>query len=168
MQPGKFYVGSHDKTRVDAIVRISRRNSERTVGGGQREYPLFWRLFRENDPESRLVAHCVTMRRVVNLENNVRAGFDEFGLSGTKNFRRLAWRIADKKITGQRAGVRLLLCFDLRRGKKNSGLLSAEPLGIWFANKRNDVMDHRAIGGTNFRGLDPLVFAEAGGNNHVL
>src|SRR6266850_1643677 len=106
--------------------------------------------------------------RVVDLKNNVRAGFDELGLARAKNFGRLTRRVADEEIAGKSAGIRLLFRFDLRRGEKDTRLLLAKPMGAWFANVGNDVMNDRASCGANFGGLDPSVFGESSGDDHVL
>ena len=168
MQTRKSYIGANDKVGIDAIVGMAGRNFECAIGGGQGEDTLFRWLLGKDDAEPRLIASGVTVRRVVHLKNNVRAGFDELGLTGTKNFGRLAGSVANEKIAGKGTGVGLLFCFDLRSSEKDAGLLSTEPVRAGFAHVRNDVMNHHAIGGANLGGLNPFVFGESGGNDDVL
>src|ERR1051325_8850757 len=104
----------------------------------------------------------------VDLKNNVGAGLDELGLARAKDFGRLTRSVADEEIAGKRAGVRLLFGFNLWRGEKDAWLLRAEPLGVGFANKGNDVVNDRASGGADFGGLDPSVFSESNRNDDVL
>src|SRR5216684_3518637 len=114
MQTGEFYVRGNFKAGVDPIVGIAGRNLEGPVGSGKREDAVARRLLGENDAEAGLIAHSVSVRCVVDLENDVRARFDELGLAGTQNFRRWAGRIADEKIAGKRAGIRFFFGLDLR------------------------------------------------------
>src|SRR2546425_10181046 len=114
MQAREFYVVANDKVGIDAIVGMAGRNFECAIGGGQGEDALFRWLLGKDDAEPRLIASGVTVRRVVHLKDNVRAGFDELGLTGTKNFGRLTGSVANEEIAGKGAGVRLLFCFDLR------------------------------------------------------
>src|SRR5437660_2964815 len=138
MQTRKFYIGANDKVGIDAIVGLAGRNFECAIGGGQSEYTLFRRLRGKDDAEPRLIARGMTVRRVVHLKNNVRAGSDELGLTGTKDFGRLAGSVANEKIAGKGTGVGLLFCFDLRSSEKDAGLLSTEPGRAGFAGVRND------------------------------
>ena len=85
-----------------------------------------------------------------------------------KNFRGLAWRITDEKIAGQGARVRLLIRLCRRRDKKYAGLLILEVIRSGFAEVRNDMMHHRAVGRPHFEHLHPLVFLEASRNDDIL
>ena len=58
MQAGERDVRAHFEARVDAIVRITRRNLERAVDGRQREDALLRRLLGEDDAESRAIGHA--------------------------------------------------------------------------------------------------------------
>src|SRR5712675_1671878 len=94
MQTGKLYVRGNFKAGVDPIVGMAGRNLEGAVGRGKRKDALARRLLGENNPQPGLITHSVSVRRVVNLKNDVGAGLDELGLPGTKNLRRLAGRVA--------------------------------------------------------------------------
>src|SRR5882672_7482129 len=83
--------------------------------------------------------------RVVDLKNNVRAGFDELGLARAKNFGRLTRRVADEEIAGKGAGIRLLFRFDLRRGEEDTRLLLAKPMGARFTNEGDNVMNESRV-----------------------
>src|SRR4029077_18652239 len=108
MQPRELHVSADLEARVDLVVRVTRRNLERAIDGGQREDPLLRRALREDDAESRAIVDGVAVRCVVPLEHDVRSGLDQFRLSWTKDLRGLARRVADEKITGQRARIGLL------------------------------------------------------------
>src|SRR5467141_2836520 len=133
MQTGKLYVRGNFKARVDSIIRMTRRNLEGAIGCGKRKDSFARRLLGENDAEAGLIAHGVSVRRVVNLKNDVRAGFDELGLAGPQDLGRLAGRVADQEIAGKRAGIRFFFGLDLRGDKEDAGLLSTKPLGARFA-----------------------------------
>jgi hypothetical protein len=64
----------------------------------------------------------------VNLEDDVGASFDEFGLARAQNFGGLPGRVSHEEVAGEGAGVRLLFRFHLRSGEENAGLLVAEPV----------------------------------------
>src|SRR6266404_4981237 len=113
MQTGKFYVGGNFKAGVDSIIRMARRNFEGAVGSGERKDAFARRLLGENDAEAGLIAHGVSVRRVVNLKNDVGAGFDELGLAGPQDLRRLAGRVSNQEIAGKRAGIRFFFGLDL-------------------------------------------------------
>src|SRR6266849_1165458 len=168
MQTGEFYVRGNFKAGVDAIIRMAGRNLEGPVGSRKREDAGARRLLGENDAEAGLIAHSVSVRRVVDLKNDVGAGFDELGLAGTKDFGGLAGRVANQEIAGKRAGVRLFFGLDLRGGEEDAGLLSTEPVGARFANVGNDVVDNAASGRADLSGLNPLIFGETGGHDYVL
>src|SRR5882724_11077653 len=72
MQAGKLYIRGNFKAGVDSIIRMARRNLEGAVGRGKRKDAFARRLLGENDAEAGLVAHGVSVRRVVDLKNDVR------------------------------------------------------------------------------------------------
>src|SRR5262245_8938126 len=144
------------------------RNLERTVGSGKRKDALFGRLLGEDHAELGLVPGGMAVRRVVDLEDDVRAGFDELGLARLKDLGGLAGRVADQEIAGERAGVWLLLGLYLRRREENARSLTAKPVRIGLAHERDDVVDDHTVGGTNFGGLHPHVLSEARGHDDVL
>src|SRR6266403_4962945 len=119
MQTGKLYVGGNFKAGVDSIIRMTWRNLEGAIGCGKRKDSFARRLLGENDAEAGLIAHSVSVRRVVDLKNYVRAGFDELGLPGTKDFGRLAGCVANQEIAGKRAGIRFLFGLDLRSDEED-------------------------------------------------
>src|SRR6476620_6761654 len=125
MQSGELHVSADLEARVDLVVRMTRWNLERAIDGGQREDPLPRRALREDDAESRAIVDGVAVRRVVHLEHDIRAGLDQFRLSWTKDLRRLAGRVADEKVTGQRARIGLFFCLHLRSDEENARLLAA-------------------------------------------
>ena len=104
----------------------------------------------------------------MHLKNNVRAGFDEFRLTRTKNFRRLARRVSDQKIARQRTRVRFLFRFHLRSREENSRFLSAKPLRAGLSHKRNNVMHDHSIRRPNFRRLHPRILRKSRWNDYVL
>ena len=108
------------------------------------------------------------MWRVVQLEHDVGAGLDELRLPGPQNLRRLARRVADQKVTGQRAGFRLFMSADLRRREENAGRLASEPLRFRLADERDDVVHDHPFGRTHFRRLDPAVFGKVRRHDDVL
>ena len=130
MQAGELDVRAHFEARIDAIVRITRRNPERVVDGRQREDALFRRLFGEDDTKPRAIGPRMAVRRVVHLEHDVGAGLDELSLPGLENLRRLARCVADQKIAGQRAGFRLFIRTDLRRREEDAGRLASGTTSI--------------------------------------
>src|SRR5882762_11563422 len=71
MQTGEFYVRGNFKAGVDTIVGMAGRNLEGAVGSGKRKDAFARRLLGENDAEAGLVEHGVSVRRVVNLKNDV-------------------------------------------------------------------------------------------------
>src|SRR5215467_3193750 len=98
MQTGEFYVAAHREVGVHAVVRVAGRNLERTVGSGKSQNALFGRLLGENDAEFRLVPAGMAMRRVVHLEDDVRAGLDKLGLAWPENFGGLPGGIAHQEV----------------------------------------------------------------------
>ena len=103
----------------------------------------FGGCLREDDAEARAIGARMAVRRVVHLEHDVRAGLDQFSLPGLENLRRLARRVADQKIAGQRADFRLFIRADLRRREKDAGRLASEPLRFRLADERDEVMHDR-------------------------
>src|SRR6267154_2798998 len=71
MQTGEFYVRGNFKTGIYTIVGMAGRNLEGAVGSGKREDALPRRLLGENNPKAGLIAHSVSVRRVVDLKNDV-------------------------------------------------------------------------------------------------
>ena len=110
----------------------------------------------------------MAVRRVVHLEHDVRAGLDQFSLSGLQNLRRLARGVTDQKIAGQRANFRLFIGGDLRRREEDAGRLASEPLRFRLADERDEVMHDLPLGRTHFRRLNPAVFSEARRDDDVL
>jgi len=88
---------------------MTRRNLERAVDGRQRQDALCRRLFGEDNAEPCAIVPRMAVRGVVHLKHDVGAGLDELPLSGPQNLRRLARRVADQKIAGERAGFRLVI-----------------------------------------------------------
>ena len=82
MQAGELDVRADFEARIDAMIRITRRNPERAVDGRQREDALFRRLPGEDNPEARAIGQRVAVRCVVQLEHDVGAGLDELRLPG--------------------------------------------------------------------------------------
>ena len=91
-----------------------------------------------------------------------------FACPGSQNLRRLARRVADQKIAGQRAGFRLFIRADLRRREEDAGRLASEPLRFRLADERDEVMHDLPLGGTYFRRLNPAVFSEVRRDDDVL
>ena len=91
-----------------------------------------------------------------------------FRLPGLENLRRLARRVADQKIAGQRAGFRLFIRADLRRREEDAGRLASKPLRFRLADERDEVMHDLPLGGTYFRRLNPAVFSEVRRDDDVL
>ena len=91
-----------------------------------------------------------------------------FRLPGLENLRRLARRVADQKIAGQRAGFRLFIRADLRRREEDAGRLASKPLRFGLADERDEVMHDLALGGAYFRRLNPAVFSEVRRDDDVL
>src|SRR5437660_12862489 len=106
MQTRKFYIGANYKVGIDAIVGMAGGNFECAIGGGQSEDTLFRWLLGKDDAEPRLIASGVTVRRGVHLKNNGRAGLDELGLAGAKNFGGRAGSVAHGHTGGKDTGVR--------------------------------------------------------------
>jgi len=140
MQAGEFDVGGDLETRVDAIVRMTRRNLERVVDRRQRENALFGRLSGEDDAEARPIARGVAVRRVMHLEHDVGAGFDQLRLPGKQNLGRLARRVSDQKIAGQRADFRLCIRADFGRREEDAGRLAPEPLRFRLSDEGDEVI----------------------------
>ena len=138
------------------------------VDGRQREDALFRRLFGEDNAKPRAIGPRMAVRRVVHLEHDVGAGLDELRLPGLENLRRLARRVADQKIAGQRAGFRLFIRADLRRREEDAGRLASKPLRFRLADERDEVMHDLPLGGTYFRRLNPAVFSEVRRDDDVL
>jgi hypothetical protein len=61
----------------------------------------------------------------VHLEDDVGAGLDELSLPGFEDLRRLARRVADQEIAGQRAGFGLFIRADLWAGLRGGEEASA-------------------------------------------
>jgi len=168
MEAGELDVRAQFEARVDAIVRMTRRNLERAVDGRQRQDALCRRLFGEDNAEPCAIVPRMAVRGVVHLKHDVGAGLDELPLSGPQNLRRLARRVADQKIAGERAGFRLFISAHLRCREEDAGRLPPEPLRFRLADVRDEVMHDLPRGGTDFRRLNPAVFSEVRRDDDVL
>ena len=110
----------------------------------------------------------MAVRGVVHLKHDVGAGLDELSLSGPQDFRRLARRVADQKIAGERAGFRLFISAHLRRREEDASRLAPEPLRFRLADVRDEVMHDLPRGGADFRRLNPAIFSEVRRDDDVL
>src|SRR6185437_11226320 len=104
-------------------------------------------------PDLAPVRSGLTIRRVVHLEDDVRAGPDELSAAVRQHGRRHAGRITDKKI-----GIALFRFLPVvLRNKWNAFLNSFHPLGAWRPHPGDHMMNHGAVAWPYFRHLHPGV-----------
>ena len=118
----------------------------------------------EDEAEAGLIRGGAAVGGVVNLEDEVTAGGNEFGVAWGEKVGIGAGEVGgDDLIESGKALQRLAL-----GGEEHAGRLVAEPFRTRGANEDDGVMDVGAALGADFEGGDPAVRGEAGGHDHML
>ena len=104
-----------------------------------------------------------TVRRVMQLKNQIAPGFDQLRLSRRQQLRKIARTIASQKLAWHTATMIMRI-----QRKRRSQRLSCQPTRTRLAHADNNVMRMHPVARTHFRQSHPRVLLEMCRQNHIL
>src|SRR5262249_42938775 len=155
-------------------IRFPRGNVEEGVVDERVHYALAGRLLGEDDSHFAAIGLRLPVGRVVHLENQIAAGLDQTSLTrpgaiciGARSVHGDHFGAACQAVEHAGAGILALWRRIGRRDEGRAGLNTSHKTRSLGTREQHYVMHNRAIAWTNLDLLDPLIFAEAGGNDEV-
>ena len=159
-QHADFGVGTEFKAGGNFEVGVAGRDHELVGGGSDSHHAFLNGTLRENHADRGLISAGLTVGCVVQLQDDIGAGFDQLAPTFRQGVYRCTGGVADEVFTRP--------VFTLAGAVGNSRLCTLHPVRPGWPDVGDYVVYQFQIAWTNLSGLNPLIFCEIQWDQKVL